>query len=543
MNVGEMQRKLSLWATQDKERRFDDLYGLVCHPDWLRAAHDKVKRNTGSITAGCDGITMKTFDEHLDAQLETLRQDLKAKTFQPHPVRRVMIPKANGKQRPLGIPSIRDRVVQEALRMVLEPIFESDFLPYSFGFRPTRRTMDAIRAVLQYANENKKFFWVVEGDIASYFDTVKHRKLMRRLKRRVSDRRVLDLIWQFLKAGVMEGKLFKATEQGVPQGGIISPLLANVYLHDLDTYIWNNHVGVSDQAKRRRRQHGEGNVAYIRYADDFVVLTNGSKEVAKALRADLHTFLAERLGLSLSLEKTKVTHLNEGFEFLGFRIQRRMGSKGMTTKVDVPLAAQRRIRAKLAAVFGGDYGASVTTKFQAANRTIGGWCRYYQYCSNVAKPFSNLEYVTFWLAAHWLGRKYRLSMPTVMKRFRQDDGLGVGDTRLLMASAFKAKSYRERYLKPNPYLSGDDLTREARFDEATWLGQEARPGQQDAKRLLLAEAGPRCADCGKTVPVKLLDLDHIRPVSRFNSIKAANRPHNLQLLCKTCHNQKTESDR
>lgn len=542
MNVNEMQRKLSLWTSQDKERKFDDLYGLLCHPVWLRLAHDHVKANAGSITAGCDGLNMKVFDKELDANLETLRQELKTKTFKVRPVRRVYIPKANGKQRPLGIPSIKDRIVQEALRMLLEPVFECDFSPYSFGFRPNHRTMDAIRAILQYANENKKFFWVMEGDITAYFDTVKHRKLMKKLNRRITDKRVLDLIWQFLKAGVMEGKLFKHTDQGVPQGGIISPLLANLYLTDLDHYMERMYTGLSQPDKRRRRAHGLGNVAYIRYADDFVVLTNGTKAFTLELRQDIHTFLAQQLGLELSLEKTKVTHLNDGFTFLGFEVQRRMGQSGMTTKVMVPLAAQRRVRTKLTTIFRGDYTASVITKFQAANRIISGWCRYYQYCSNVAQPFSKLEYFSFWRAAEWLARKYKMTFPKVMQQYRRDGGLGTEDLMLLRASEFKALSYRERYLKTNPYLSETPLAREKQLEEPLWRGQETRSGAQDLKRKLLAELGTHCAQCGQDMPVKQLELDHIKPVARFKNRQAANRLDNLQLLCETCHKQKTELD-
>jgi RNA-directed DNA polymerase len=170
VNVGEMQRKLSLWATQDEEPRFFDLYHLLYDKDWLRLAHDHVAQNAGSVTAGCDGITMAAFDEHLEANLQQLAEQVKAETFEPAPVRRVCIPKANGQSRPLGIPSIKDRIVQEAVRMILEPIYEADFSPYSFGFRPTRRTMDAVCYIQWSTTESKKFFWVIEGDIAAYFD-------------------------------------------------------------------------------------------------------------------------------------------------------------------------------------------------------------------------------------------------------------------------------------------------------------------------------------------------------------------------------------
>ncbi len=170
MNIGEMQRKLSLWAEQNKGRKFFGLFDLICDRDWLRLAHDYVAQNAGSKTAGCDGITMQEFDEDLEGNLQSLREILQSETFTACPVRRVYIPKTGGKRRPLGIPSIRDRIVQEAIRMVLEPIYEADFNLRSFGFRPNRCTMDAIVYLKRFTAERAKYFWIIEGDIASYFD-------------------------------------------------------------------------------------------------------------------------------------------------------------------------------------------------------------------------------------------------------------------------------------------------------------------------------------------------------------------------------------
>jgi RNA-directed DNA polymerase len=223
MDVGEMQRKLSHWAQQDKHRKFYGLYKLVCDKEWLRLAHDYVARNAGSKTAGCDGINLARFDEKLEANLEQLAQAVKSEQFEPFPVRRVYIPKTNGKYRPLGIPAIRDRIVQESLRMILEPIYEADFSQYSFGFRPNRCTMDAIKCITWFTHEHMKYFWIIEGDIASCFDTIHHRTLIKLLRRRIDDEKLLRLIWKFLRAGVMEAKLFRDTKLGTPQGGVITP--------------------------------------------------------------------------------------------------------------------------------------------------------------------------------------------------------------------------------------------------------------------------------------------------------------------------------
>jgi RNA-directed DNA polymerase len=390
MNVGEMQRKLSEWATQDKERKFYGLYDLLNDRDWLRLAHDYVKQNAGSITAGCDGINMATFDEELEGNLQEITEELKSETFKPMPVRRVYIPKPNGKTRPLGIPSIKDRIVQEALRMVLEPIFEADFSPYSFGFRPTRRTMDAIKCITWSTQEHKKYFWVIEGDIASDFDTIHHPKLIRLVGRRVKDQKILRLIWNFLRAGVMEKRTFRDTTLGTPQGGIVSPLLANIYLQELDRYM-ERYTVLSHSEKTKRRQHKQANFTYVRYADDFVVLCNGTKSQAEALREELYLFLKSTLRLELSKEKTKITHLNDGFKFLGFRIERVKGHNGMKTKITIPQEAMDKIKAKFDLVLApASHQDSVTSKIFALNRIIGGWCRYYQYTSRTSAQFNTV---------------------------------------------------------------------------------------------------------------------------------------------------------
>jgi RNA-directed DNA polymerase len=423
MNVGELQRKLSQWATQDKERKFFDLYKLVMKEEWLRTAHAHVRQNRGSVTAGTDGITMKVFEERLEENLRQLHEDLKAGTFAPTPVRRVAIreEKAGGrvKVRRLGIPAIRDRIVQEALRMVLEPIYEADFHDRSYGFRPNRCTMDAVTFLRnRILAPTSRYFWIIEGDIASYFDTINHRKLLRVLKRRIHDRKLLQLVWKFLRAGGLEGKLFRDTKRGTPQGGIASPALANVYLHELDRYM-EQYTGLSLREKQKRRKQGLANFLYVRYGDDFVVLCNGTKAQAEAMRQELHQFLKVDLKLELSLEKTKVTHVDDGFKFLGFWLQRRVGMNGKRVpKILIPQDAPRAFLGKMRrALKPATHRDSVKTKIIALNRIIQGWGRYYQYTSSPKAVFHKLDYHVFWLMAHWLGRKYQLSIPKVLQRF------------------------------------------------------------------------------------------------------------------------------
>jgi RNA-directed DNA polymerase len=245
------------------------------------------------------------------------------------------------------VPSIRDRIVQEALRMLLEPIFEADFSPRSYGFRPGRCTMDAASYVAATATGQQRYYWIIEGDIASYFDTMNHRKLLKLVAKRIRDKKVLTLIWQFLKAGVMEGKLFRDTRAGTPQGEICSPLFANIYLYSFDRCL-TRYTAHSESQKLRRRRHGHANFLYARYADDFVVLCNGTKRQAEAMREEVQHFLSTELKLTLSMEKTKITHLNDGYEFLGFQLSRGIGQSGKPTpRIRIPRRAIRTFKEKI----------------------------------------------------------------------------------------------------------------------------------------------------------------------------------------------------
>jgi group II intron reverse transcriptase/maturase len=543
MNIGEMQRSLSVKAEREPSHRFSDLYGLLCDMDWLRLAHGHVARNAGSKTAGCDGITMAGFDEDLEDNLRGLRESLMSGTFQASPVRRVNIPKGNGRMRPLGIPAIRDRIVQEAVRMALEPIFEADFCQNSFGFRPNRCTMDAIKYLTWSANERKKFFWVIEGDISAYFDTINHRRLIKLLRRRVRDTKLLDLVWNFLRAGVMERKLFKDTCLGTPQGGIVSPLLANVYLHELDKYM-ERYTALSTEEKTARREQGLANYVYIRYADDFVVLCNGTKGQAEALRAELHQFLASTLKLTLSLEKTRVTHLNDGFDFLGFHLRRCMGGSAMVVKITIAdKAYQKHLDFLREATAPSTHHDSVVCKILALNRAIAGWCRYFQYTSKAASQFTELDHQTYWMLARWLARKHRQKIPETLRQFRRGSTLASGEAQLLRHARFPARRYAKRFFKPNPYTTQEPLEREEPPDSIPWAGHEARPGWTDLRLRVIDRDGGRCRLCQAPVAADQCQVDHLRPVASFKRPVDANYLENLWTLCIACHQKKTELDR
>ncbi len=266
--VREIQTKLHQWAGDAPHRRFDDLFNLVADPAFLLVAWARVRGNKGARTAGVDGQTAYYVEavRGVEVVLDELRSQLKDRSFRPLPVRERMIPKANGKLRRLGIATVRDRVVQASLKLVLEPIFEADFLPCSYGFRPNRRAHDAVAEVRHFTT--RSYEWIVEGDIEACFDEISHSALMDRVRNRIGDKRVLALVKAFLKAGVLaESGAVQGTQTGTPQGGILSPVLANVALSVLDEHFADKPggPGCTDTQRARRRRRGEANYRLVRY--------------------------------------------------------------------------------------------------------------------------------------------------------------------------------------------------------------------------------------------------------------------------------------
>jgi RNA-directed DNA polymerase len=299
-NVGELQRTLYRTAKADPHRRFHALYDKVYRRDVVEREWDQVRRNRGA--AGIDRITLAAVEDHGSSRLlDELHRDLREGTYRPLPGRRVWIPKpGTAERRPLSVPAVRDRVVQAALKIVIEPVFEADFAPCSFGFRPKRAPQDALQVILDEAFRGRH--WVVETDIASCFEAIPHGGLMTAIEERISDRHLLKLLRALLRAGVMEEGVIRHRATGTPQGGVISPLLANVYLHRLD---------------RRWPRRGAG--VLVRYADDLVVMCTDRAEAERALGL-LRRELAD-LSLEPKEAKTRIVHLREGgegFDFLGF---------------------------------------------------------------------------------------------------------------------------------------------------------------------------------------------------------------------------------
>lgn len=300
--IRDLQRALYLRAKNESHFRAYALYDKVYQTDILAHAYALAKANGGA--PGPDGVTFEELDAcGRDVLLEELREELKTKTYRPGPVRRVYIPKLNGGQRPLGIPNIRDRVVQTAVKLLLEPLFEADFEPDSFGFRPKRAAHDALDAIGEALQHG--LYWVIDADVTAYFDTIPHDRLMKTVAQRVVDGAMLALVKRFLEAPVIDERddgRPRRPRQGTPQGGVISPLLANVYLHLLDRNF------------RLRVQRGELHGRLVRYADDFVLLSPHRPDRALAWLQQLMT----RLGLTLHPDKTRVLDVrHEDFVFLG----------------------------------------------------------------------------------------------------------------------------------------------------------------------------------------------------------------------------------
>ena len=349
--------------SKDSSYKFERLYRLLFNEELFYVAYQKIASNGGSTTKGSDG---RSIDEMSLARIETLIASLKDESYQPHPSRRVHIPKKNGKTRPLGIPAFEDKLVQEVVRMILEAIYEGHFETTSHGFRPKRSCHTALLHIQKTFNGAK---WFIEGDIKGFFDNIDHDVLVGILRERISDDRFIRLIRKFLKAGYVEDWTFHNTYSGMPQGGIVSPILANIYLDKLDKYV-KEYIRYFDMGTKRRPGKESNDLAnerkrtvrklkkvkdgtekaalvarlkaieqeraafpngdemdesyrrlkYIRYADDFILGVIGSKEEAQRIKEDIKSFLSASLALELSEEKTLITHTGKSAKFLGYEI-------------------------------------------------------------------------------------------------------------------------------------------------------------------------------------------------------------------------------
>ena len=365
--IRDFQRKIYLKAKQEKGYRFYILYDKISSKRFLKEAYKRVKAKKGA--AGVDGVTFKEIEGNgVERYLREIQEELEKKSYRPSPVKRVYIPKANGKERPLGIPTIKDRIVQMSCKLVIEPIFEADFEDSSYGFRPKRSAAGAMGAIKKEMQKGKTE--VLDADLSAYFDTIPHDKLMKTVAQRISDKNVLHLIKMWLKAPVKDerdGGSAKKNKKGTPQGGVISPLLANIYLHLVDRLV-----------NKQNSIFQKNGIEIVRYADDFVLM---GREIAEASLDKLKSVL-ERMELRLNEEKTKIVEAREeSFDFLGFTIRYDRDRYGRDRKYWNIISSQKsckKMREKIREWLNRNKTASPTQVAAGLNRIIRGWIHYFQ---------------------------------------------------------------------------------------------------------------------------------------------------------------------
>ena len=503
--------------SKDSSYKFERLYRILFNEELFYVAYQKIASNGGSTTKGSDG---RSIDEMSLARIETLIASLKDESYQPHPSRRVHIPKKNGKTRPLGIPAFEDKLVQEVVRMILEAIYEGHFETTSHGFRPKRSCHTALLHIQKTFSGAK---WFIEGDIKGFFDNIDHDVLVGILRERISDDRFIRLIRKFLKAGYVEDWTFHNTYSGMPQGGIVSPILANIYLDKLDKYVkeYIRHFDMgtkrrpgkesNDLANERKRtvrklkkiKDGTEKAAlvarlkaieqeraafpsgdemdgsyrrlkYIRYADDFILGVNGSKEDALRIKEDIKSFLSESLALELSEEKTLITHTGKSAKFLGYEItvtrnnhQRRdvqgrlRRTYGKRVRLNVSMATLRdklleygameiklrngkeiwKPKCRSGLIFNDDL--EILDRY---NRETVGFCNYYLIANNCV-VLHNFRYIMEYSMYKTFAGKYRSTVRKINKKYRLNklftvkyEQKGVIKSRTFYKTSFKRRT-------------------------------------------------------------------------------------------------------
>jgi group II intron reverse transcriptase/maturase len=553
MNVQEVQRKL--WEqsrahrehreagrpfipTNPYENRVRNLMDLMHQPDWLRAAMVRTIERSKGKAPGVDGVTTYKFTRRgLEQKFEQLRLELRNGIYQPKPLRRVEIPKADGKIRPLGIPCLRDKIVQEAIRMALEPIFEIEFHDNSYGFRPNRSAHHAVFRCQHLMRHG--FTWVIEGDVKACFDEISHDAILKALREKVMDNKFLDLIDLFLKAGVKIDGKFHPTVKGVPQGGVVSPLLANTVLNKLDWFL--HEKGTHGLKMARAAAFKESNVRFTRYADDWCVfLTRTNKRYAESLKEEISEFLQAQCSLQLSQEKTKVTHVRDGFDFLGFHLEQGIGQRGKTVpKIKVGQKAITAITNRLDEVIRQRPSQeSIAARLAKANTVIRGWSNYFKIAHNYNDVAGKLDHIAHWTMVKAICRKHDIPSGKCHKRFYFEGRIGVDAEKRIVwfADTKMSHDYRSPLIyEPGMGTYETDMELEADFR----VYERLRPGSMEIKRTILRRDHYFCQQCGRKVTADTSHLDHIKPVREFASYREANSKDNVQTLCINCHAEKT----
>lgn len=588
-NVTEEMNHLHALARREPSKRFNHLWKNLTDPRWLAQAWEQIRHNRGSQTAGVDRMTA------VDVDLLRIRQwieALKTGRYKPTPVRRVYLEKSNGQQRPLGIPTIKDRVIQQGLKLLLEPIFEADFRHCSHGFRPGRSPHTALRAV---ARTFPATGWTIEGDITGCFDNIPHTKLMAIIAKRISDGKVLNLIRAFLKAGYLEDWRFHRTYSGTPQGGILSPLLANIFLHQLDEFVEDDLKAnrVQSTKERNARRHpeymrishqlvplrkrlvsvdAEGRqnllveirqlerkrqqlpsydknkshpcrIKYVRYADDFVVMVADAKAEAETVKDEIRHKLSA-LGLRLNEEKTRLTHWSKPIHFLGYEIKGKLRAKGVGVKavLIIPYQNYRQTEMTLGRICGYHHIPEADAMAQAS-AVFRGWCNYYRYANSPQIVFNRLAYKLWWHYAHYLARKTKTrSIKQLIVREKKAGRLGVVERGSRRRQTFQTTVGSKRIiLNIFPPQTGrilslpNEQTWQADLRSVTPLSWQS--GRSLATRLAAIERAKGVCERCHTHPVEqvhhTIPLRKTAPVAR---VKAdSNQRYTALALCRKCH--------
>jgi RNA-directed DNA polymerase len=540
IKVSEMQKRLAEKSEREPNHLFGNLYDLLTWEPLLEAAAERLLKNPGSRTPGLDGLTRDILKRNREYHLQILKQQLKSRTFTPTPVKRVYIPKKNRKKRPLGIPTLYDRWIQMAIKIIMEPIFESDFAEFSHGFRPERSCHTALSHIQRLTiPQRRKVYWVIEGDIEGFFDNVLHEKLINLLKKRIRDKKLLHLIWQFLKAGVMEGELFKKTVKGTPQGGVLSPLLANIYLNHFDQWFKEKAlIGKHPGKRATRRAQGKANFMMVRYADDFVIFSNGTKKDTEAFKGEIKEWLGQELHLKLSEEKTVITHYTDGFDFLGFTIKKAKGwtNGGKETVISFPStkSVNRAVQRVKELTRRNDIFRSSEDVIEALNAFLRGWGNYFR----VACAKKALRYVgsrAFMRTWKWLVAKHKLGhgWREIKRRYYRENTWVVNGTKLFTLQSMKVE-YPVYAKIGNPYLDKEPVEEPHHRDPLgynSWKGQrEYGEDWTPNKKKAIKTTEGKCALCRKS---ERIEVHHITARTKGGR----NQLSNLIPLCRSCHRQ------
>ena len=557
MNIEEVQRRLweeskvhkanrestsPLFPVNPHDKRIRKLMDLMHNPTWLREAAERTLTRSHGKKPGIDKVIVSEFRKNFESNLDTLRLELKHGIYQPKPVRQVLIPKANGTKRALGIPCLRDKIVQEAIRMALEPIFEVEFHDSSYGFRPNRNAHHAVSRCQQLMH--RKFSWVIEGDVKACFDEISHKAILKVIRGKVMDNKFLNLIDRFLKAGVSIKGIVHPTVKGVPQGGVMSPLLANTVLNKLDWFLHEKGVYGVNGGERNRRK-GQTNVRFVRYADDWCVfITRGSKRYAEKLREEIEQFLRKECSLELSVEKTHITHVRDRFSFLGFQLGCGTGKSGkIVPKIRVGQKGIQNFKQRIYdAVRNVAQHVSIATRIYRASQVIRGWGEYFRIAHNYSKVAGKLDYFVHAVMLKMICRKMDIHTAKCYRGYYANGTFHYRKGEVL--ARLSHKTMKQYCQNPSPYEPGSKNLNESDMEQEAdaAIGNDYdRRGRWDLKLDQIARDQYRCRACGKGVTDKTSHLEHIKPVSTFPSYEAANIEGNLQTLCLDCHKRKHAS--